>query len=106
MPKDLEVKHLGGSLYEISQNENVTSATKNIDGKIETFYTYDKTILTVRIKTRGEGVVAFIRLKYTQDEEFALVNKGISDLQNSDYLSYRSYVEKCKLQAATYFGAL
>lgn len=100
VPSDLEVKNLGGNLYEIIKNDNVTTFEKE-DG---TFYNCDKTILRATIQSRDEAIVAFIRLKYSQNDEFALTNKGIADNQDAEYVAYREYVSWCKEQAAVYFG--
>ena len=44
-------------------------------------------------------VNGLIRDKYSQSDEFALINKGIADATNYEYLEYRNYVEECKNQA-------
>jgi tRNA splicing endonuclease len=103
-PMDLEVKHLGGNLYEITKNENVETVEKSQEGITETFYNCDKTILRSRITSRDEAIVAFIRLKYSQNDEFALTNKGIANSQDTEYLVYRDYVAWCKEQASVYFS--
>lgn len=103
IPNDLEVKRLGGSLYEIIRNENILIEERNFDGKVETFYNCNKTILQKNIKSREEAIIAFIRLKYSQDDEFALTNKGIADSQDIEYITYREYVTWCKEQVKVYF---
>ena len=40
-----------------------------------------------------------IKAKYTDSSEFAVINKGIADATNIEYVEYRSYVEECKKQA-------
>jgi len=42
-------------------------------------------------------------LRYTQDAEFAVINKGITNNLDSDYVAYRSYVDMCKEQSYVYF---
>jgi hypothetical protein len=49
-------------------------------------------------------IVALIRLRYTQDAEFAVINKGIANAQDEEYLAYRLYVELCKEQSNTYYS--
>lgn len=50
--------------------------------------------------SKYEDIVnGLIRDKYSQSDEFALINKGIADATNYEYLEYRSYVEECKNQA-------
>jgi hypothetical protein len=102
-PIDLEVKNLGGDLYEITKNDNVTTFEKENEGVTETMYQCDKVILRKDIKTREQAIIAFIRLKYSQDDEFALTNKGIANNQDAEYIAYRDYVNWCKEQADVYF---
>ena len=102
-PNDLEVKELGGNYYEIVKNDNVITFEKDHEGQVETMYQCDKVILQKHIKTRDEAIVAFVRLKYSQDDEFALTNKGIADNQDPEYLAYREYVAWCKEQVGVYF---
>lgn len=104
IPNDLEVKHLGGNLYEIVKNDNIKTTDKEHEGITETFYQCDKVILQKEIKTRDEAIIAFIRLKYSQDDEFALTNKGIADNQDAEYIAYRNYVSWCKEQVGVYFS--
>jgi len=103
-PNDLEVKNLGGSIYYIVKNDNVEVFEKSQDGVIETFYNCDKTILRGDMRCRAEAIVAFIRLRYSQNDEFALTNKGIANNQDINYIAYREYVAWCKEQAAVYFN--
>ena len=43
-------------------------------------------------------IVAEIRKIYTQDDEFKMINLGISDPNNSEYLEYRDKVQEIKDQ--------
>lgn len=104
IPDDLKVKNLGGSLFEIEFNENVSSFQKESEMGFEIFYECDKTLLRERILNRGEAIVAFIRMKYSANDELALTNKGIANNQNAEYLAYRDYVSWCKEQASVYFS--
>ena len=40
-------------------------------------------------------VVAKIREKYDVNEEFKLINLGIIDSNNEEYVAYREYVQEC-----------
>ncbi len=102
VPIDFQVRNLGGSCYEIMQNLNVTKGEDN--GRV--IYRANTVVQTMDITSRSEGIVAFIRMKYSQDDEFALINRGISDPFDNDYQSYRDYVAWCKEQAAVYFSNL
>lgn len=43
----------------------------------------------------NEMVVAKIREKYSVSEEFKMVNLGITDAENAEYVTYRNYVNEC-----------
>jgi len=101
-PVDFQVRNLGGSYYEMLQNINVTK--EEVNDRV--IYRADTILQTVNVTTRSEGIVAFIRMKYTQDDEFALINSGISDSFDPGYQGYRDYVAWCKEQAAVYFPNL
>lgn len=44
----------------------------------------------------NDTVVQRIRQVYSQDDEFKMLNKGIVDNQDADFLQYRTYVQECK----------
>ncbi len=100
IPEDLKVGKLGGNLYELESNVNITTVEKD-EG---TFYLCDKTLMQVNINNKDDGIVALIRLRYTLDDEFTLINKGIADSTNVEYQTYRSYVSTCKTNALIYFN--
>jgi hypothetical protein len=102
VPVDFQVRNLGGSYYEMLQNQNVTKE----EGNDRVIYRSDTVLQTVNVTTRSEGIVAFIRMKYSQDNEFALINKGIINSLDIDYQNYRQYVVWCKEQTAIYFADL
>lgn len=43
-----------------------------------------------------------VKEKYSDSEEFALINKGIEDNTHTEYVVYRKYVEECKKIARTF----
>jgi hypothetical protein len=100
-PDALVVNALGGNKYEIIKNDNIEQITNEEN---DTLYQYDQVLHSVNIKTRDQAIIAFIRLKYTQDDEFTLTNKGIANNQDAEYIEYRNYVNWCKEQADVYFG--
>lgn len=105
VPDDTAIRHLSGTIYELIGNENVTPKQKVLDGEEVTVYESDLTHITTSITRRDEMISALIRLRYTQDAEFALINKGIQNSENVEYVQYRNYVELCKEQATIYMGA-
>lgn len=102
-PQEMQARHLSGNLYEFIGHENIVPSTIERDGEQVTVYNSDMTHLTERINSRDDMIVALIRLRYTQDAEFAFINKGIADSTNAEYVAYRAYVEMCKTQANTYW---
>ena len=103
VPDDTAIRHLSGTIYELIGNENVTSKQKVMVGKEVTVYESELTHITTSITRRDEMISALIRLRYTQDAEFALINKGILNAQDPEYVVYRAYVDVCKTQANIYF---
>jgi len=104
VPDDTAIRHLSGTIYELIGNENVTPKQKVLDGEEVTVYESDLTHITTSITIRDEMISALIRLRYTQDAEFALINKGIQNSEDVEYRAYRSYVDLCKEQSNTYYG--
>ena len=102
-PQDLQVRHLSGNLYEFIGHTNITPEVIMRDDEQVTVYNSDMVHITTRINSRDEMISALIRLRYTQDAEFALINKGIQDSTNVEYVAYRNYVTICKAQADIYY---
>ena len=103
VPDDTAIRHLSGTIYELIGNENVTPKQKIMDGEEVTVYESELTHITTSITRRDEMISALIRLRYTQDAEFALINKGILNAQDDKYIKYRQYVELCKSQSNIYY---
>ena len=103
-PQEIQVRKLSGNLYEFIGHTNITQEVINREDEQVAVYNSDMTHLTVRINSRDEMISALIRLRYTQDAEFALINKGILNAQDPEYISYRSYVDLCKEQSNTYYS--
>jgi hypothetical protein len=102
-PQEIQVRKLSGNLYEFIGHTNITQEVINREDEQVAVYNSDMTHLTVRINSRDEMISALIRLRYTQDAEFAVINKGISNAQDEEYLVYRNYVDLCKQQAKVYY---
>ena len=43
-----------------------------------------------------------VKERYSDSEEFNLINDGIADSNNAKYKEYRSYVEECKARAKAF----
>ena len=46
-----------------------------------------------------QRVVELIRQKYSVNDEYDVLNKGIADASDADYVAYRAYVAECKVKA-------
>ena len=102
-PQEIQVRKLSGNLYEFIGHTNITQEVINREDEQVAVYNSDMTHLTVRINSHDEMISALIRLRYTQDDEFALINKGILNAQDDKYIKYRQYVELCKSQSNIYY---
>jgi len=102
-PQEIQVRKLSGNLYEFIGHTNITQEVINREDEQVAVYNSDMTHLTVRINSRDEMISALIRLRYTQDAEFALINKGILNPLNEEYVTYREFVTLCKSQANVYW---
>jgi len=103
IPQDLQVRKLSGNIYEFIGHTNITQEVITRDDEQVTVYNSDMVHITTRINSRNEMISALIRLRYTQDAEFALINKGIQNLEDVEYKAYRSYVALCKAQSNVYW---
>ena len=54
-----------------------------------------KTATEFEIKTNARVVLEMqIRERYSQDEEFRIINRGILDPQDQEYLDYRATIDE------------
>lgn len=91
-PNKFKIKDLG-KVKEVILCENITE-TQNEDGDI--IYEYDMSMKTVQSQTRDDLIADLVHLKYTYDQEITLLNKGLQDVNNIEYIAYRNYVSECK----------
>ena len=89
-PEQFTINDLGKK-KEIKLCENIVEIV-NEDG--ETLYEYDMELQTISKDTNLIG--ALIHLKYSYDDELALLNKGLLDSQDIEYVAYRDYVLQVK----------
>lgn len=95
-PIRLSYRQLSGDLYEVELNENITQTERQHEDTTETIYISDRYASVVKVNTNADLIVALIRLKYSQNDEYALINKGIENTQNVEYIAYREFVSECK----------
>lgn len=95
-PIRLSYRKLSGSLYEVELNENIVQSERTHEDITETIYTSDRFANIIEVNSNDDIIVGLIRLKYSQNDEYALLNKGIANNQDIEYLTYREYVEEVK----------
>lgn len=91
-PNKFKINDLG-RFKEVILCEDIIE-TQNEEG--DTLYEYDMTMATTQSQTRDDLIADLIHLKYTYDQEIALLNKGLQDVNNIEYIAYRDYVNECK----------
>jgi len=95
-PTKLSYRKLNTTLYEVELNENITEFERTHEDTTETMYSSDRYSNIITVNSNDDIIVGLIRLKYSQDDEYALINKGIANNQDVEYLTYRDYVSECK----------
>jgi len=89
-PKQFTINDLGKK-QEIKLCENIVEIT-NEDGDL--LYEYDMELQTILKGANLTG--ALIHLKYTYDDEISLLNKGLLDNLDIEYVAYKDYVAQVK----------
>ena len=102
-PDDLYVKKIGNK-YEIMRAKNIDTIISETEDGPEELYQYDLIIRHASIFSRDHAVGVFVELEYSKDDEMSMINKGIAEKSDLDYIEYREYVEWCKEQADVYFN--
>lgn len=63
-------------------------------------YEENRVTFTAYTKLKYDDIVVrLIREKYSQNEEFSLINKGIVNSLDEEYVAYRDFVSNCKYVA-------
>ena len=110
-PRLLDVVQLGGNRFDISVAENIHTITTPIRtrgaavNKTETTeqFEFDRYNAVIEADDYGTFIAGAIHVRYSADDEIALINKGIADAENEEYKAYRSFVADVKTEAAKYF---
>lgn len=80
-----------GDKVELILHENIVETVR----EDETIFESDM-YFGVADNNRDAIIAGFVRLKYSIDKEFALLNKGIADPLNEEFVEYRNFVEEIK----------
>lgn len=107
-PQHIDAIQLYDGVFDVSIAEDIKQTTqtrRRPDKEPETVdvYEYNRLNAIVRADDYGSFIAGTIHIKYTADDELALVNKGIVDKTNSEYVAYREFVDEVKQIAREYF---
>lgn len=109
-PERFEIEPLSEGVFDVRISENIKEVTRQrrkrgADNATEerTEYEHDLYTAVVRAKDYGSFIAGIVHMKYSSDDETALINKGIADSTNAEYVAYREFVSAIKVEAAKYF---
>lgn len=105
-----EITLLSDGVFDIKISENIEETTEpqckrdtaNEPENVKV-YKHDLYTAVVRAKDYGSFIAGVLHIKYSSDDENALINKGIADKNNAEYKAYREFVEAIKAEAIKYF---
>ena len=89
-PEQFTINDLGKN-REVKLCYNIEQ-TSNEEGDI--IFVYDMELHTVSRDVNS--ISALVNLRYSPDDEIALLNKGITDSADTEYVAYRDYVLEIK----------
>lgn len=98
-PKPINIKKFGYHHFEIEMSDNV----KYFENEEGIMFSYDLIIYQQAIHTREELISSLIHMRYSTDDEIALIHKGISDNTQEEYMRYREFVAYCKNEADAFW---
>lgn len=105
-PQTLHIKKIGKNLFEATLHENVIPVdVENENGK-ELHFKSELSIITCKCLNIDELKGNLVRLKYNENEEMALINKGIVSFNDDDYQNYRDFVAMVKHQANIFWSTI
>lgn len=111
-PERFKITPLGNGRFDVQISENIEEETvtrkrRGADGETTeqeiTQYRHSLYTAVVKANDYGSFIAGIIHLKYSLDDETALINKGIADAENAEYTAYREFVGAVKIEAAKYF---
>ena len=109
-PSIVQIKQLANSVYDVQICENITPTTKprkNRDtGEIENVEGYSFTLYTgiVTAADREKFISECIHVRYSIDDEIALIHKHSSEADNAEYATYQALRAAVKEAAAEQFS--
>lgn len=80
---------------QVKLNENQQEVSKEEYESILFEQTQEGSIIPTQEKIDSQ-VVEKIRERYDINEEFKMINIGIANQEDSEYVAYRQYVEECR----------
>lgn len=97
-PEVLTIDEIGKDLFEIKLHDNIVLIE-------EEKYQSDLTIITCKCANLNDLKGAMVKLKYNQNEEYAVINRGILSVNDAEYVEYRNFVDTCKSKANEFWVA-
>lgn len=92
LPEKFNINKMG-KVAELTLNINIEEILT--DDRVS--FHFDSYIKILVEPTREKIISEFIRFIYPLDEEFSLINKGIENKENIDYINYNIYRNEVKL---------
>ena len=109
-PDIVQVRKLSDGLYDVQISDNIQSVNiknKNRDtGDVEDKAAYSFTLYAGIVATtdRERFIAECIHVRYSIDDEIALIHKYASDKDNDEYAAYQELRTAIKTAAAEYFN--
>ena len=96
-PHDFEFEN-SGTLCNIATNDDIVSqeVIDEESGEVYTQFKYKRYASSVELHNYDETVAALVHLKYSLDDEIALLKKGMINEMDEEYSVYIEYVDSCK----------
>lgn len=109
-PSIVQIKELSSGLYDIQISDDIQTVNinrKNRDtGNIEEIPGYSFILYAGVVKTteREKFISECIHIRYSIDDEIALIHKHSVDADNAEYTAYQNLRAAIKTAAAEYFS--
>lgn len=108
-PSRLRVKKLSDTLFDVAISDDITSTviqqkdretgeTKETEGYSSTMYAG-----IIDVRTREKFISECIHIRYSVDDEIALIHKHAAESENSEYTDYQTLRAMIKETASEYF---
>lgn len=100
--KDLFDVQIAENIHEVTRQRRKRGSVNEMEDVTQ--YEYNLYNAAVKANDYGSFIAGIIHLKFSEDDEIALMNKGIADKENAEYVDYRAFVAEIKELAKQYFS--